>query len=349
MTPTLALLLALFPAQSGQQALDQMRTAVTALKSVKGQIVTNDGVTNVQGTFYILGSKAFGYRHGTTQALFDGKKGWLLSGVSSYSETDRSDIVTRMMLVLGYDQMVSPTRKLAAAGDASKTTFNDKEAIAVKLAGAADAKATTTLFLSPTTKLPVGYSIESDSAKLYAAYLNITPNPPFEIADFKFVPPKGAVDLEAALATKALIPVGNGTPPLALLTPTGIRVDLAETRKKAKAALVIFWDPESPRSVAEVKRLEKLRRSLQPQGLETIGVIPQMDPKPYRAFMEGNGIGFKSGADFDGSTIGSWAVKSDPTVYLITQKGTVAARYFWDRSANLNPALKKLGFKLPPP
>jgi peroxiredoxin len=126
---------------------------------------------------------------------------------------------------------------------------------------------------------------------------------------------------------------GDPAPALALPSRGGGTVDRASFR--GRLVLVNFWATWCPPCVAEMPALERLHKTLAPEGLVVLGVSVDEDEKALESFLAKSQVSFPILRDPGGNVAsGSFRTTGYPETFVIDAAGVVKETYVgpadWD-------------------
>lgn len=115
---------------------------------------------------------------------------------------------------------------------------------------------------------------------------------------------------------------GAEAPPIRLVSLTGETVDIAALR--GRVVLVNFWATWCPPCVEEMPSLEKLHRTLGPEGLVVVGVSVDEDEAALRAFVQKVGVTFPTLRDPGGrGPAAAYRTTGYPETYVLDPRGVL--------------------------
>ncbi len=119
---------------------------------------------------------------------------------------------------------------------------------------------------------------------------------------------------------------GDAAPPFRLPTLAGDVVDLGSLR--GRVVVVNFWATWCPPCVQEMPSLEKLHRTLGPEGLVLLGVSVDEDQAALRALVKATGVTFPTLLDPGGrGPAAAYKTTGYPETYVIDPSGVLIESY----------------------
>ncbi|HET7291486.1 MAG TPA: TlpA disulfide reductase family protein [Vicinamibacteria bacterium] len=119
---------------------------------------------------------------------------------------------------------------------------------------------------------------------------------------------------------------GDVAPPFRLPSLDGNVVDLAALR--GKVVVVNFWATWCPPCVEEMPSLEKLHRTLGPEGLVVLGVSVDEDEATLRSFVQKVGVTFPTLRDPGGrGPSAAYRTTGYPETFVIDPQGALLDTY----------------------
>jgi peroxiredoxin len=125
---------------------------------------------------------------------------------------------------------------------------------------------------------------------------------------------------------------GAAVPDFRLLSLAGGTTDLGSLR--GRVVLVNFWATWCPPCVAEMPSLERLHRTLGPEGLVVVGISEDAEEKAARDFVQRLGLTFPILRDAGAHTAAAYRASGYPETFLIGGDGTLLRTFVgpaeWD-------------------
>jgi peroxiredoxin len=119
---------------------------------------------------------------------------------------------------------------------------------------------------------------------------------------------------------------GSVAPAIRLPALSGESVDLLALR--GRVVLVNFWATWCPPCVEEMPSLEKLHRTLGPEGLAVVGVSVDEDEAALRAFVQKVGVTFPTLRDPGGrGPAAAYKTTGYPETYVLDPQGVLIESY----------------------
>jgi len=117
---------------------------------------------------------------------------------------------------------------------------------------------------------------------------------------------------------------GATVPDFRLRNLAGGTTDLASLR--GRVVLLNFWATWCPPCVEEMPSLERLHRTVGPEGLVVIGVNEDKDEKALRDFVQRLGLTFPNLRDAGAQTAAAYRTTGYPETFVIDRDGTLLRR-----------------------
>ncbi len=125
---------------------------------------------------------------------------------------------------------------------------------------------------------------------------------------------------------------GTAVPDFRLPSLAGGATDLGSLR--GRVVLVNFWATWCPPCVEEMPSLERLHRTLGPEGLVVVGISEDADEKAARDFAERLGLTFPILRDPEAQTAAAYRATGYPETFVIGRDGTLLRTFVgpaeWD-------------------
>ena len=125
---------------------------------------------------------------------------------------------------------------------------------------------------------------------------------------------------------------GTAVPDFRLPSLAGGATDLGSLR--GRVVLVNFWATWCPPCVEEMPSLERLHRTLGPEGLVVVGISEDADEKAARDFAQRLGLTFPILRDAEAQTAAAYRATGYPETFVIGRDGTLLSTFVgpaeWD-------------------
>jgi peroxiredoxin len=125
---------------------------------------------------------------------------------------------------------------------------------------------------------------------------------------------------------------GTAVPGFRLLSLAGGTTDLGSLR--GRVVLVNFWATWCPPCVEEMPSLERLHRTLGPEGLVVVGISEDAEEKAARDFVQRLGLTFPILRDTGAQTAAAYRAAGYPETFLIGGDGRLLRTFLgpadWD-------------------
>ncbi len=148
-------------------------------------------------------------------------------------------------------------------------------------------------------------------------------------------------------------PVGRGTPAPAFSLPALDGPDVTLSDLRGKVVLVNFWATWCEPCEAEMPAMERLYRTLAPEGFELLAVSVDDGPEPVRAFRERLALSFPILLDPAKDTAEAYQTFRFPESLLVDRRGVIVERYIggkeWDGPAYVERIRRLLRGDVPSP
>lgn len=131
---------------------------------------------------------------------------------------------------------------------------------------------------------------------------------------------------------------GSAAPPFRLVSLAGGEGDLAALR--GKVVVLNFWATWCPPCVAEMPSLERLHRTLGPEGLAVVTVSTDEDEAELRRFVSGRALSLPVLRDPGGRVAsGAYRTTGYPETFVLDRSGVVLEHFVgpveWDTPQSL--------------